>query len=511
VKRTRTRTTQWNIFFQYSTIFFNIITGIILVPLYLKFIPVSTYGYWLATGNIIAWLTVFDPGFATILQQRIAYHYGAKDYNKVGQFALGGVLINVLFISIIICLGFVFSYNFINWLNISDPVEIELLTESFNYALMGTILMLLSFVPISVNLGLQSSLGVGIFSFIASLTGILLTVILLYYGYNIVAIGITILFRSSIYFLGNWIYLLWRFKSENIKFKYNQNIMGEFASLSIYTFLGKTGNALSTHLNAFVSATILSPIYTTILKFTQIMPETGKLVLDRPAYALISTLTHLSGESNNELKAKYIILRFINFLIWGSGLFIIGFIIFNKPFISLWVGEQFYGGIVLNTLIVILLVITIFTQSFSYFVFALGDIKRSNVILLIKSLLFIPLLFLGAHKWGLEGIVIAGIISELFISGWYFPLSLYKLLKLNKKDIKEIAIEVCKTFIFSLFIVLFFESQSNNWFSLITQIILCILFYCVCLIFLSKQFKNEILQITVKIKIILRKKLKYND
>ena len=65
--RTRTKTTQWNLFFQYTSIVLTVIWSIVLVPLYLKFIPLDIYGAWLATGNIVAWLSIMDPGLSAVL------------------------------------------------------------------------------------------------------------------------------------------------------------------------------------------------------------------------------------------------------------------------------------------------------------------------------------------------------------------------------------------------------------------------------------------------------------
>ena len=73
----RTRTTSWNLFFHYVAIGMMFLNGVVLVPLYLARIPLETYGYWMATGNILAWLSLVDPGFSAIIHQREATSYGA--------------------------------------------------------------------------------------------------------------------------------------------------------------------------------------------------------------------------------------------------------------------------------------------------------------------------------------------------------------------------------------------------------------------------------------------------
>lgn len=44
--------------------------GIILVPIYLVYIPKDLYGYWLATGNILTIISLLDPGIGGVVTQK---------------------------------------------------------------------------------------------------------------------------------------------------------------------------------------------------------------------------------------------------------------------------------------------------------------------------------------------------------------------------------------------------------------------------------------------------------
>ena len=58
-----------------------IINGIIMVPIYFKFMSVSTYGAWLATGNIAAMLGLIESGFASVITQKMSVAIAEKDNN----------------------------------------------------------------------------------------------------------------------------------------------------------------------------------------------------------------------------------------------------------------------------------------------------------------------------------------------------------------------------------------------------------------------------------------------
>jgi len=499
IKRNHIRTSTWNLVFHYSNILYSVVIGIVLVPLYLKFIPRDIYGLWLATGNIIAWLTIIDPGFSAVLQQKTAYHYGAAEYKIVGNYAFGGIIINLGFVAVIAIIGIIFSISFTKWLNITDYSTVHLLTRAFNYALIGTLLMVFSYILVAINQGLQSSLGIGLIFTVANISGIALTIILLYNGLSVIALGAALLCRSIIYVIGNLIYMLWRFKTENLKLSFESSVFKDFAGLSIYNFLGKIGSTMSTQLNAFISSKFLTPIDTTILKFTQTVPETSKLILVRPALAIMPSLTHLLGGGNEE-KIQAIVLRYLHYVIWGSGLALMGFLIFNEPFITLWVGKSFYGGDFLNALIVLLLFITVYTNSLSSIVFALGNIKGNNIALFLQAVIFVPLLILGVRLWGLKGMLIAGIVAEILVSGWYFPLTFFKKINLGKKAIKKVIYELCKILLISFVLILTFKSNASNWLTLIFQIIVSVIIYVVVLFLLSGAFRDEVLVILNRLK-----------
>ncbi len=98
---------RWNFVFQYGYVLTNIFNSIILLPLYVKYIDSSTLGIWLATGNILAWITLTDPGIGDVLQQKIAELMGRNVNDEVGKTIGAGLFASsiILIISILIHLA----------------------------------------------------------------------------------------------------------------------------------------------------------------------------------------------------------------------------------------------------------------------------------------------------------------------------------------------------------------------------------------------------------------------
>ena len=137
INRTHSRTTKWNVIFRYMSIFMTVVQGLLLVPLYLSYIPVEIYGAWLASGNILAWISAIDPGLTIVLQQQTSTFYGAGELKKVGKLIGSGLILSCLILMIALFLGLISSYFIINLLNLSLDVDNSLILKAFKYAFLG--------------------------------------------------------------------------------------------------------------------------------------------------------------------------------------------------------------------------------------------------------------------------------------------------------------------------------------------------------------------------------------
>ena len=122
-----------------------IIQGLVMVPIYLQFIPVNIYSFWLATGNILAWMSATDPGLTVVLQQQIADSYGKKDLTKVRNVIGGGLLFSAIVFVVAIIFGLIAAEYLPDVLNIVSKPDNELILAAFTLAVLGTALMIFSF------------------------------------------------------------------------------------------------------------------------------------------------------------------------------------------------------------------------------------------------------------------------------------------------------------------------------------------------------------------------------
>jgi O-antigen/teichoic acid export membrane protein len=492
INRSRRRTTQWNLFFHYGAIFFAIVSGIVLVPLYLRFIPLDLYGAWLATGNIIAWFTVIDPGLSSVLQQRTGVAYGKGDIEEVSALLSSGVLLSLVVSVFILVTGLVSSRFLIGWLNLATNLDHNLLEQAFILAVVGSTFLIFSYSLSAFNQGLQSSLGIGLVYISTILISLVLTVLFLKQGMGLLALPMGLVVRGVGFTIGNLGYLIWRTVSEKLRFRFTVSGLKSLVKLSSYMFLGRGAGVLANNLDAFMLTRYLGPDLAPVFVLTRKAPDLSLMVLDRPTTAFMPAVSSLVGEGEIE-RAKIILLRLLRIILWLLGMVAGGFLIFNGVFVSMWVGSDLYAGGLVNSIIVLVLIISVLTNALSNLCFSLGNIKGNSIAALAQGLLAIPFIIFGVQWFGIVGVAVAPLLAMLAVSVWYYPKTFIRLLKLDRGDIKIIAREAAAIAIAIIAAVGgFFWIPVKGWTDFALLMPSFCLVYIVVLVVFSPLFKTEV-------------------
>ena len=503
--RTRARTTKWNLFFHYFTVVYAIISGIVLVPLYLHFIPINIYGAWLATGNIVAWVSMVDPGLSTVLMQRVSMAYGRRNDELSGLFT-NGMFFSLIFAVLICLVGYLASTFILMLVNIDPTSESVVLVDAFLMAVFGMSLMIISYGITAFSQGLQSSLGIGIIFSVSTILSLGVSVFMLFLGYGLLAIPAALIFRGAALIIGNSIYLLWRVRQENINMRLTLDGFSRLKSELSYSFTGRTANLLATNMDSFVVARYIGVEAAAILSLTKKAPDLSRIFLERPAIAFMPAIASLYGEGKID-RVGEILQRLLIMIIWLTGLACSAFICLNEPFVTLWVGPELYSGSKVNIAIVVGLALTVFSRVFSSYCYALGNIKGNSMATFSQSMLAIPLMFFGAREFGMIGVAVAPSIAIILISSWYYPRVFMKLIKLDGRH----ALKLVREFLIAIMIftiVIFLEDWMTivDWFDFLFWAVLMVVVYAALLSLLSSSFRVELKIFVIKIQPVWSRK-----
>ena len=468
-----------------------ICSGVLLVPLYLKHISLPLYGAWLATGNVLIWITVVDPGLSMVLQQKIASLYGAKDYKKIGAYITSGLLLTLCICTILLILGSVIYFLFPFILNLPTSIDINLLKNCFLIALIGSTFLIFSYTVTAINQGLQSSKGIGLIYVVVVLSGIIISMILLKHDFGLYSIAIVPLYSGVGLTFGNLIYLFWRCRTDQIPFVKSLEEFKGISKLVSFSFIGRLGGVISSNMDLFVIVKFLGPQNAALLNLTRKAPDMSKTFIERPVIAFIPSLAHLRGSGDQEKQVR-IVVRLVYFLFWMIGLVLTGLMSFNDDFVNLWVGEKMFAGQKISIIVSFTLLLTAITDSFGNICVALGSVKKNSLVSLGQAILSAFLIVIGAKYFGLIGVVVSPLIALLLFSSWLYPKHLISIMQLDKIIVKKLLVELAKILLSTTILVMVFSQlKIFSWFGFVFFTSALTAIYFIILLFVSDTFRFE--------------------
>ena len=486
----RKKTTFWRVFDLYLGNLISLIRGLVIVPLYLHFINVNLYGAWLASGNILMWLTLFDPGVGDVAVQKIATSYGSKDFENIKFQISSTVIISMIISFIALIIGLLLSNFFIKMIIDVEEIDFKNIYMAFNIGVINAAITLFSFSLSGCILGLQRSKVIGFIRNGAGLIGIIINIYLLYNGAKLLAISLSGMFASLISTLGYLIFLLFIIKKEKIGIGFNYEYVKSYSRIFTYTFLSKLSGTFTRNIDLILVSKFVNLESVPILALSRRALKFISKFVNSFSIAMLPTVSHLYGENNIE-KLKRIILDsmvvFALIFILISG----GIIIFNKSFMALWVGEKFYIGDFLNLIIAFTFLSSTFSYVVSNFTFSMGAIKENSIFEFIKNVLQMAIMISMAIVYGMKGILIGALLTSLFTEFWFYPRLLTRIINFKFDEIIANFIPIFFILVMLSFIVwLFHQFIINNWYELIGFMIFYVLIFILSVHFIYPPYKK---------------------
>lgn len=490
--RSRKTTTRWNLFFSYFSVVYATVSGLLLVPLYLRHIPVDVYGAWLASGNILFWLSALDMGIGNVVIQRVGNAYGQNDLEAAGGFAAAGVLLCGFLGLVVGIFGWIVGNNLAGILNLSVDLPSEDLSNAFIIASVGTGLSLLSFGLGGANRGLQESFSVGIVFSLAQMLSLVSVVLAILFGLGLYALAIGILLRPIIDLAGNVIILYRRWQEEELVFCLRSVYVSDICAMLSFSSIGRVGLTVSDKIDAFLLARFMGPEVVSSFVLSRRGIDIARMLLLRPGNALSPAVAHLKGEGKLE-RGRDVLTRFLIILFWVGGLAFAGFISLNKAFITAWVGHDFYIGNSVNTVFALMLVVGVVVRNMALLCNAMGDIRTLALVSALRAVVVVVLMIVGIRNFGALGAAVAPLLGLILVTLPYVIKSFNRLVQLDKPDWKKLAVEATRSVLASC--LLCFLSKSfvagspiNLFFGIIATTIL----YSLTLYIISTPFRTEI-------------------
>jgi O-antigen/teichoic acid export membrane protein len=395
-----------------------IVNGIIMVPIYFKFMSVSTYGAWLATGNVVAMLGLVESGFAGVITQKMSVSLAKNDDKNFFQLASANIYTALIMAVALLLLGLSISPFIAGWINAEESVK-RAITIAYVVSLSSAAVSLLVSLLGAFPQVWQKTKTVGLIATSVNILGVVSLIIYLYAGFGVVSLAMGYLTRSGLNLIGQGVWVLreWRKRELTMpvfNFIVTKNLMRD----CLYPFLSRISGVLMGNSQSFIIAIFINPTLAAVYDITSKIAAVACnfVSMANGSFFALFSLTFASKnreDINNMIKnvSTLFLTMLFSVLLYA--------LVFSKSIVHFWVGLDKYGGDLLLGFIVLALLITQLKQYFNNLLYTGGLINKSAKLDVLSMILFVGLLLLIIKPAQIYAIPLAGIITGVVFIGLY--------------------------------------------------------------------------------------------
>jgi O-antigen/teichoic acid export membrane protein len=162
----------------------------------------------------------------------------------------------------------------------------------------------------------------------------------------------------------------------------------------------------------FLGHPALVPIYSCTAKLSVM---TAQLAWVPPDSALVG-LAQLHGERQGPERLRHVVFMMLRLHLLLSGAAMCGLLAFNPTFVTRWVGEEFFGGLSLNLMLALGVVVYSLVHGVITTASVVGNRLQIGTVTLVNGVVQTALALGFAGPWGLTGIAMAGLVAGIVTS-----------------------------------------------------------------------------------------------
>lgn len=397
-----------NLVFNYSNIIFNLVTGIFLVPLYLRKIPLDAYGSFLVATGIAGLIGLMEFGLSMVTTQRLAKYRAQAEWTMFRQTTYSGVVAASLLFVLTCTITFATAVQ-VPWLTKINPTfeaDLQLAFVLFGIAGAASIYMNLFS---SIFQALLKAGTPGAINLFSAAFGIVTVVMAFSLHPSLAAIAAGTFARAvcaTLLMLANAIFTL-----------HKVSLLPQTAPLKSTfwllwscgpVFLGTVSKSIAENAQNLLLANAITPSAIAVLALTQKALQVCHMVLAPIGSSIYSNLAQMKAKSEPAYFASLLGASIRgHFLL--SVLLIATAACFNQSFVTLWVGEEKFGGIALTVLLSVSVLITSRFLFFNFLIYSTGEFRKPLVLELSFSFAKVIIIFCTVKHMGLFAIPIAEI------------------------------------------------------------------------------------------------------
>jgi len=389
-----------------------IVSGIILVPMTLKFIGARNWGLWLAGVEVLNYGGMLDLGVLGVLPWLFAEAHGRGDRVAMRRLVSHGLWLGML-VSLV-----VFAFMTVAW----RVLPSKLFLTPADVAVVGPPLaMMIVLSTIYSPLGVfravldsqQDVAFVGTVAILRGLLGVVLTVVLLLEGYGLYALALASAVPSFLMLVTFAVRA--RIVAPDLRPSFVRPTRDELRPLitnGVGSWLSDIGWQMLNASTGIVITYLGNPGWVAVYACTSklggmsmnlawVLPDSGHI-----------GLAQLFGERQPAKRLREVVGMMLQLHLLFAGTAAIGLLMFNPSFVTRWVGITMFYGVRLNVLLAVGIVLFSFVHGLITSAAVLGNRLRVGVVILVNGVLQAALAVFLGHRLGLIGVALASVVAS---------------------------------------------------------------------------------------------------
>ncbi|HYH82249.1 MAG TPA: hypothetical protein VEX86_20740 [Longimicrobium sp.] len=388
------------------------VQGLLLVPLYLRALGPVMYGAWLASGDILGWLSVLDMGVSGVMTQRMAAAHGRRDHRVLAAYFGTGLLVQLVLVLALLAGALVLGRYVPGWLSV-PPAQAGLLGSCFALAAVGAAMSILNGGVSSLSAAMQLQGVQNAAAVLGSVLCIVLMVWMLTAGYGLWALPAGMVARNGTQLVINGAYAVILLRREVPgRVRPTVAVAREMWTLSGPAFLCMVGNAGVGRSESALIAVFLRPEVAAVYALTRRAADIISMFMAHVAASVYPGFAHLLGSGKRERAGEVVGEVQHLYLTLGTAA-VAMYLALNRTFITLWVGTPSYAGHLITVLVGVNLLVVGRASLLTYLTGAAGLIVRGSYLIFFEAAARVALMIGILVVAGVPGIPLAGILVTL--------------------------------------------------------------------------------------------------
>lgn len=408
----------------YCIILLNTLVGLLYTPYMLRAMGQSEYGLYSLVASVISYLTILDLGMGNaIIRYAAKFRAEGKEeeqYEMFGMFFVLYLIIGVIAVGI--GMGLYFNVDALFGRTMTavelDKARIMMLILIFNLAFTF---------PMSIFGSIMTAYERFVFPRIINIIRIFLNtvvmIVLLYYGYRAIAMVIVHTVFNVLTLIINYFYCIYRLRIKIYFKRFKWGFLKEVAIYSFWILLNVIMDKIYWSTGQFVlgavSGTIAVSIFAVAIQLQGMYMQFSSAIIS----VFLPKVTTMVAKSSSDKELSDLFIRTGRIQYVVMCFILSGFIVFGKPFIQLWAGEEYSESYFISLLFFIALLTPLIQNLGITILQAKNQMKFRSLLYIFISVFALVLEIIFAKLWGGIGCAIA--ISGALILGQGLVMNIY--------------------------------------------------------------------------------------